>query len=258
VAPSGAPGVSGASTPGVVNATKKSVYQSTLSIFHLNVQGFTPKNIPKLIALISTLKHPDIIAITETWLKPYFEPTIPGYICVEKRNRNDGRGGVALFSKSTEDIVCVMSSSCDERLWFIIHADIGPLLLCVWYRRPVPESESCVRFFAEYNKLCGSAIGFIGVGDHNYHNRRWLKFSSEDTAEGKLMESMCSEVGFRQLVSAPTHFAGNLLDLVLTDLGSGITAKVMSGIHDTDHYSTLTTLRAELTSPYVDTYSCYN
>ena len=100
-APGGAPGASGALTPGRVNATIDQDNSTTLTIFHLNVQGLTQRNIPKLLALVKLLQFPDLLAITETWLKPHFSPELPGYACVQHRNRTDGRGGVALFAKNS-------------------------------------------------------------------------------------------------------------------------------------------------------------
>ena len=61
--------------------------------------------------------------------------------------------------------------------------------------------------------------------------------------------------GIRQLVKKPTHAAGHTLDLVLTDMGSGVTVKVAPGIHERDHYSTVTKLQAELPLCENQTYS---
>ena len=108
---------------------------------------------------------------------------------------------MAVFSKSTDDIVCVLKSKEDERLWFVLHTDIGPLLLCAWYRPPLAEISSTERFRLEYEKICDSVIGVVCVGDHNFHNRTWPRNSRSDTPEGKYMETVCNELGLRQLIS---------------------------------------------------------
>ena len=203
LASGGALGSSRASMPDV-DVIQESFKSSTLRIIHLNVQGLTPRNLPLFSSLISTLKYSDIIALIETWLKPHYNPTIPGYVCIEKRNRSDGRGGVAVFARSAEDIVCVLISKLDERLWFILHSDIGPLLFCAWYRRPISETDSIARFESEFESLSSSSVGFICVGDNNIHNRTWLRYSKGDSAEGAFMEPVCNQLGLRQIVSKPT------------------------------------------------------
>ena len=162
-APGRAPGLSGASTPGVSDAQLTPMNSATLNIFHLNPQGLTPRNLPKFMALIASLDFPDIVAVTETWMKPHYLPCLPPYHCIEKRNRPDGRGGMALFAKNSESVVCIHSSLEDERLWFLLHVAIGPILLCLWYRPGIPETDSCVRFRTEFESLCERAAGFLCI-----------------------------------------------------------------------------------------------
>ena len=62
-----------------------------------------------------------------------------------------------------------MYRSEDERLWFTLHANIGPILLCLWYRRPIPEVGSIQRFANEVDLLQTNAVGMLCIGDHNVH-----------------------------------------------------------------------------------------
>ena len=63
----------------------------------------------------------------------------------QQRRRMDRRtdmrgGGIALYAKEgyQHSIAHLCDSAVGERSWFIIHADSGPILLCLWYRRPDP------------------------------------------------------------------------------------------------------------------------
>ena len=61
------------------------------------------------------------------------------------------------------------------------------------------------------------------MSDLNVHSRRWLKYSSGETAEAAALEGVCLEHGLWEKVRKPTRkdpHSGNeyLLDLVLTDL----------------------------------------
>ena len=79
------------------------------------------------------------------------------------------------------------------------------------------------------------SVGFIGtliVGDLNVHHTHWLKFSSHVSVEGTRLLRFCRENGFRQVVKAPTHEAGHLLDLGLTDMAEVETARVLPKIAD--------------------------
>ena len=52
-----------------------------------------------------------------------------------------------LYLLRTPNPLCAFTlRATDERLWFLLHVDIGPTLLCVWYRPGLPEIDSCVRF----------------------------------------------------------------------------------------------------------------
>ena len=62
------------------------------------------------------------------------------------------------------------------------------------------------------------------------HNKAWLRFSSGNSAEGKLFEEHCSTLGLTQLVREPTR-ENYLLDLVLTDL-EDVSCRVAPGVSD--------------------------
>ena len=83
------------------------------------------------------------------------------------------------------------------------------------------------------------------MGDLNVHNIEWLKFSRRTTPDGTELETVCCLHGLRQLVSQPTR-GPYLLDLVLTDFGSGVRCRVVPGIHGNDHDGVITTVNVSI------------
>ena len=83
------------------------------------------------------------------------------------------------------------------------------------------------------------------MGDLNCHNPDWLRFSSRNTPEGSALEEVCCTHGLRQLVREPTR-GSYLLDLVLSDLASGIRCRVVRGIHGNDHDGIVTTVNLDI------------
>ena len=69
----------------------------------------------------------------------------------------------------------------------------------------------------ELQRLRGQCVGILVVGDLNVHQRKWLRFSSNDTPEGSLLYNITVEEGLQQVVKEPTRNE-YLLDLVLTDI----------------------------------------
>ena len=158
------------------------------------------------------------------------------------------RGGIGLFVRDglQNNVVHVGDSDADERSWHVIHSKSGPILLCVWYRRPDRgEIASIRRFEIEFRQYSSQAIAFLAVGDFNVHNKAWLRFSNADAPEGLELESVCCSYGLRQHVKEPTR-GPYLLDLVLSDFESGVTCKVTPGIHDNDHRGVLASVRIDI------------
>ena len=86
-----------------------------------------------------------MIAVNETFLNRSVAVDFKGYVVVGRRDRfcSDTNahvdslqtwGGVLLLVAKEFDgfAVEVLSSDTAERMWFLLHCDVGPLLLCVW------------------------------------------------------------------------------------------------------------------------------
>ncbi len=224
----------------------------TFEFFHLNPRGLG-ENQAQVDALVESIGRPQVVGITETWLERT-PAKISGYHLVsqlDRRNARRGdRGGIALFARDgfEQTVVHLADSKTDERSWFVIHADSGPLLLCLWYRPPnTGEIDSIRRFETELAEHSRHAVSVVVMGDMNVHNIEWLRFSNRNSAEGKELEQVCCANGLRQLVKDPTR-GPYLLDLVLSDLASGIRCHVVPGIHEDDHDGVLTTVKLSIPS----------
>ena len=226
-------------------------------VFLLNVQG-SQRNFENFDALLQGMGSPTFVAVTETWLDRTIEAMhLTGYHLVSRLDRRKGlrldRGGIALYARDGFElsIVHVGDSSVDERSWHIVHADCGPILLGLWYRRPdYAEVASIRRFDDEIQRFSGVCIASIVIGDMNVHNPEWLRWSNRSTPEGTELEAVCCVHGLTQHVHGPTR--GNyLLDLVLSTFESGITCAVTPGINDEDHDGVLNQvkLRVPATEP---------
>ncbi len=151
------------------------------TLFHLNPQGrrCPPENLALVDALLQSLDLPDFVAFTETWLDRGTEHCeLSGYHLVSRLDRRNAirsdRGGIAFYVRDglQASVVHIGDSEVDERSWHVIHANAGPILVCVWYRRPDGgEIASILRFQHEYEAYSQHAVSFLAVGDFNIHNR---------------------------------------------------------------------------------------
>ncbi len=234
------------------NSAEMSV-ETNFKLFHINPRGLG-ENLAEVTALIQSIGSPQIVGVTETWLERN-RANISGYHLVSQLDRRNfvrgDRGGIALYARDgfEQSVVHLADSKVDERCWYVIHADSGPILLCLWYRRPNPgEVDSVKRFEAELSEHSRHAVSCIVMGDMNVHNTEWLQFSSRMSPEGRELEHVCCEHGLRQLVKGPTR-GPYLLDLVLSDFASGIRCRVVPGIHENDHDGVPTTVTLEIPGP---------
>ena len=115
----------------------------TLHILFCNIRGLQ-SHIAELVAVLRVSKiQPSIVCLNETFLDSSIEDVpLEGYSEVARRDRADGRkgGGVIVYALDSiaSRVTMVEKSDLSERVWLVIHSDIGPYLLGVWYRPPDP------------------------------------------------------------------------------------------------------------------------
>ena len=104
------------------------------------------------------------------------------------------------------DVVLLGKSDQFERIWALLYTQLGPILLCCWYRRPDnAEVASIQSLRLEYERFKANAIGIVIIGDLNIYYSTWLRFSTHDSAEGRALKSFCDDFGFTENVKASTR-----------------------------------------------------
>ena len=206
-------------------------------MLYLNIRGFLSHQI-ELEAFLRIQGLPILVGITETLLdKNTKSIALSQYVLVSRLDRRTGigkGGGIALFVLETHvaRVVHVGDSVSNEQSGHILHIDLGPVLLGLWYRPPsYGEVESITHFDKETESWSSSVIGTIIFGDMNVHHKAWLEHSNGCTPEGRELFRVCAKHGLQQLVQQPTRDK-YLLDLLLSDMKQLIKVKVLSEVSD--------------------------
>jgi len=233
-----------------------------ISFLHINIRGWRSHYVELEATLQLMTEKPHVICVNETFLDRGCKADLYGYKLVGRRDRPCGTpdsqtdtlqawGGVLVFVLAELDgsIVLVHTSDVAERMWFVLHTDVGPVLLCAIYRPPSRGNiEVISTLFSELPALRADVVGTIVIGDFNCHNARWLKYSNGMSTEGTALERFSMDHGLQQIVREPTR--GNyLLDLVLTDMSDAASVRILPAI--ADHSVVLTSFKFSL-----DTVSC--
>lgn len=194
------------------------------SIFHCNIRSIR-KNANLLVSFLAQQEHIfDVLATTETWLKPGENITIPGYTLISNARVSRSRGGgVALFIKSERSFSILSGVTCStpfiESLFVVLESS---LIIGVVYRSP----NSCVNSFLEKFETIFSSVthdhkgviaivGGINIDTHSAMHRNY--------------EYLLRSFDFHNLITEPTRVTASsatLLDHALSNRTSGVTAGV--------------------------------
>ena len=103
------------------------------------------------------------------------------------RPDHSNHGGVILFRRTLKSplVTFLEESSVAELIWARVETNRGPFLLVLWYRAPDASDDHTSSLEREFERLSGDYIGAVLLGDFNIHHRRWLRFSSANTALGE-------------------------------------------------------------------------
>ena len=219
----------------VVTSASPSVFPQRVRVWSVNCC----KLLKRRAELEARLKNSnvDILCLQETWLAEDVEAIpISGFHIVGRLDRTSGPkrgfGGVAVYARSSlADIALVEYIEGAERMWCVLHTNVGALLLGNWYRAPDENDSSIASLQSEILRLRGEYIGVILLGDLNIHHTRWLQFSNSNTSIGDRLWDVCRDLGLKQLVAKPTR-GEYLLDLVLTDAAALCKVEVLPEISD--------------------------
>ena len=161
-----------------------------LTILQVNIRGWRTHQ-GELAAYIQVLpERPKFVAVNESFLNKAHTAKLPGYVLAGRRDRSilddeasidclQSWGGVLFFVREDYNgcVVQVFESPTAERMWFVLHSDLGLVLLAVWYRPPCyGDTFSILSMDAELQTLREQAIGSIVIGDLNCHHSRGCIF----------------------------------------------------------------------------------
>ena len=232
-------------------------------MFHINIRGFISHS-DELSAVLEAEKWPTYVGITESKLNnPVQEPVLHGYRLVSRRDRGGGSpgGGILMFAREgfEDTIVHIENSKEFEHTWHVIHSDRGPILAGLCYRPPCKgEVRSIDALETELVRLRSGCVGTLIMGDFNAHEKDWLRFSSGTSAEGRRLRDVCCDNSLTEFTGKPTHEHGNLLDLTLSDLETGLKTRVVEEVAGSDHCGVLATVAFNVPTVSVVTRRCFD
>ena len=155
-----------------------------------------------------------------------------------------------------KNVVHFATSECAERLWVVVHIDVGPVLFGVWYR-PLCYGEigSIQSLSTELDLYKNNKLGTIVCGDMNVHHKGWLNFSTGTTPEGRALFDVSCVHYVRECTKLPTR-GPNLLDLTLTNIAECVSCKIIPGV--SDHEMVLCTIKLPIYSDATTYRECFS
>ena len=212
----------------------------------LNVEGLKTSSTSSVSYIRDILEEHKMQAIllTETWLRDHLdaEVNIPGYSIFRsdrvrtKKRRGRNSGGTAIYLRndlaSPSEVLLQYSSGVIECT--CLKVPNPNVVICSVYRQPndpvggnKSTSDEFKNFLDSLSEVLDSlqtpTPNLLIAGDFNLPKAVWPSCTSGSgaTADEKRMISMLCDFSVRyflvQIVTQPTHQAGNTLDLVLTN-----------------------------------------
>ena len=226
-----------ATNPGPTNFESMSARLGTL-----NVRSLRQKSAP--LADILTSKSIDILAITETWLKPndtlscLADLTPSGYILRHQPRSSRRGGGVGLLVSdafSVEDYPLPSYSTFEIFGIKITSKFFTGLVFSVYHPEPYHKEA----FFDEMGDLFEALVSFSGeiylMGDLNLH-------LDTKNAETDKFNEILTLFDYKQHVNFATHIHGHWLDVLITRSTNSFIKSVYPSPGISDHFLILADL----------------
>ncbi len=146
---------------------------SQMFVLYMNARSLLPK-MDELLAYVVTEK-PDVIAVTETWIKPDYlisEFSIPRYESFHKSRAHKKGGGVIGYIKNT--LTSVKVEKQDAEKYDTVYVDITTernrkLTFGTVYRPPKLQAADDTALYEEINLITRNKDAII-IGDFNCPN----------------------------------------------------------------------------------------
>jgi hypothetical protein len=115
------------------------------------------------------------------------------------------------------------------------------------YRSPAIDDSvyDCLLLSMSSIQSTDPKAAFLVVGDFNAHHREWLQSVSPTDVHGRAALDFCTLSNCEQIVRGPTHNAGNLLDLAMTDTPDLVKVRICPPLGSSDHNCVRTSLQVE-------------
>lgn len=201
-----------------------------IKIINLNIQSVVNK-ISELKSYCEDI-NPDIISLTESWLKPKhfdIEFDINGYILYRKDRITRG-GGIAVYAKNGlnfthEEVVLNININFEILIIKICQKISKPFYILNVYFKPNSMNEQIIE---EFNQILEKflpneciIIGDINIDLISNSDNKWV--------------SNLNDYGFKQLISKPTRVL-SILDHIYTNCPNNISGSGVLGIGISDHF----------------------
>ena len=152
---------------------------------------------------------------------------------------NQERGGICIYHKDFLPIKVNNVSCLKECLNFSLSVHGKQCNITLIYHPPSQSSEEFDTFLSNLDLLLdyiGNRNPFVSIiiGDFNAGSNNWCS-SDKTTYEGKKLESLTSQCGFKRVISDPTHIldtSSSCIDLIFTSQPNLL---MNSGVHSSLH-----------------------
>ena len=266
-------------TDDTINGTTLGQSANMLSSFsYFNVQGLAPQTKPSKVPFISDQLHNNnqlFIGLTETWLYNQLDAElhINNYTLhrtdSNRKKSKHGRfgGGTSIYlrndiASSSEPILSYSNGSVEI---ICVHSPTENLLLATIYRQPDDSSHGRPSKNKEFRRAisklenCISSLentpDIIIGGDFNIPNAKWpdctpsIYCPSQESEMINTLSELCTSLHLTQMITEPTHYQGNTLDLVFTNNTSLIHDHcVIPMLRSTSHHY-MVTLQTQYKAP---------
>ena len=196
-----------------------------LSCIYSNVSSLLNKR-DELQGLIDE-KKPDIIGLTEVWMKEQY--SIKGYHPAFRHDRKEQKGGgvMLLVRDSYKVTECreLNETGFEEAIWCIIHLSrVAKLLVGVCYRSPSSSKINNEKLISMLRQTAAVNVGNVLImGDFNYPHIHWEEGYADGPEDGDAANfyEVTQDLFLYQHVNFETRFregfSPSRLDLVFSD-----------------------------------------
>jgi len=166
-------------------------------------------------------RSPDIICVTETWLsdKIFDNELLPGAYTIIRKDCTSRGGGVMFAIKSSKSFQVLPTPDLE-----LLTLSIGlttPTVYCLAYIPPNASAAYHQDFLNYFKSLHSISSNLFVLGDFNTSDINWNSLSGYSPFSSDFCDAIF-DLNLHQLIDEPTHIAGNILDVILTNAPENI------------------------------------